>query len=182
MFKDTAATRENSLTPSSSVFPPNFETLVDVSCDSSGDPNLQNGHDDIEILSTIQPPNSTQLPNPTQPPQEERKKQVATFMQSKGKKIGTVLKLIHELSRISDAVELRRQPSSGNLSSSIRDVLERVCTLEGVEEGSDHYRIAACIFQNREKRDMFVVMKKPHLQLMFLKDEAELLGGRHFSI
>jgi transcriptional regulator len=57
-----------------------------------------------------------------------------------------------------------------------------VCTLEGVEEGSDLYRIADRIFQNREKRDMFVVMEKPHLQLMFLKDEAELLGGRHFSI
>jgi hypothetical protein len=57
--------------------------------------------------------------------------------------------------------------------------LERVCTLEGVEKGSDLYRIAARIFQ---KRDMFVVMEKPHLQLMFLKDGAELLGGRHFSI
>jgi hypothetical protein len=153
-----------------------------VSCDSSGEPNPQNGHDDIEILSPTQPPNSTQLPNPTQPPQEKRKKRVATFMQSKGKKVGTVSKLIHELSRISDAVELRRQPSSGNLGSSIRDVMERVCTLKGVEEGSDLYRIAARIFQNREKRDMFVVMEKPHLQLMFLKDEAELLGGRHFSI
>jgi hypothetical protein len=42
--------------------------------------------------------------------------------------------------------------------------------------------MAARIFQNREKRDMFVVMEKPHLQLMFLKDEATLLGGHHFSI
>jgi hypothetical protein len=103
-------------------------------------------------------------------------------MQSKGKKVGTVSKLIHELNRISDAVQLRRQPSSGNLGSSIHDVMERVCTLEGVEEGSDLDRLAARIFQNREKRDMFVVMEKPHLQLMFLKDEAELLGGHHFSI
>jgi hypothetical protein len=92
-------------------------------------------------------------------------------------------KLIHELSRISDAVELRRQPNSRNLGSSIHDVMGRVCMLEGVEEGSDLYRIAARIFQNREKKDMFVVMKKPHLQLIFLKDESELLGwGRHFSI
>jgi hypothetical protein len=65
MFKDTAVTRENSWNPSSDVFPPNFETLVDVSCDSSGEPNIQNGHDDIEILSPTQPPNSKQLPNPT---------------------------------------------------------------------------------------------------------------------
>jgi hypothetical protein len=103
-------------------------------------------------------------------------------MQNKGNKVGTVSKLIHKLSRISDAVELRRQHSSGNLGSNICDVMERVCTLEGIEMGSDLYRIAAHIFQNREKRDMSVAMEKPHLQLMFLKDEAELLGGCHFSI
>jgi len=182
MFKDTAATGENSWTPSSGVFPNNFETLVDVSCDSFGEPSPQNGHDDIEILSPTQPPNSTQLPNPTQPHKENRKKRGATFMQSKGKKGGTVSKLVHELSRISDAIELKRSPSSGNLGSSIRDVMERLCTLDGIEEGNDLHRMAACIFQNREKRDMFVVMEKPHLQLMFLKDEAALLGGRHFSI
>jgi hypothetical protein len=68
MFKDTTATGENSWTLCSDVFPPNFETLMDVSCDSSSEPNPQNGHDDIEILSPTQPPNSTQLPNPTQPP------------------------------------------------------------------------------------------------------------------
>jgi len=62
MFKDTTTTRENSWIPYSGVFPPNFETLVDVSCDSSGEPNPQNGHDDTEILSHIQPPNSTQPP------------------------------------------------------------------------------------------------------------------------
>jgi hypothetical protein len=33
MFKNTAATGENSWTPFSGVFSPNFETLVDVSCD-----------------------------------------------------------------------------------------------------------------------------------------------------
>jgi hypothetical protein len=48
-----------------------------------------------------------------------------------------------------------------------------VCTLDGI----DLHRMAASIFQNRENRDMFVVMEKPHLQLMFLKDEASLLGG-----
>jgi hypothetical protein len=113
--------------------PNNFETLVDVSCDSSSEPSPQNGHDDIEILSPTQPPNSTQLPNPTQPHKENKKKRGATFMQSKGKKRGTVSKLVHELSRISDAIELKRSPSSRNLGSSIRDVMERVCTLDGIE-------------------------------------------------
>jgi len=91
-------------------------------------------------------------------------------------------KLVHELSHISDAVKLKRSTSSGNLGSSIRDVMERMCTLDGVKEGLDLHRMAARIFQNIEKRNMFVVMEKPHLQLMFLQDEAALLGGRHFSI
>jgi hypothetical protein len=97
-------------------------------------------------------------------------------MQSKGKKGGMVSKLIYELGCISDAVELKRSTSSGNSGSSIRDVMERVCTLDGVEEGSYLHRMAAHIFQNKEKRDMFVVMEKPYLQFMFLKDEATLLG------
>jgi hypothetical protein len=182
MFKDTAVMGENSWTPSSGVFPTNFETLVDVSHDSFGEPSPQNGHDDIEILSPTQPPNSTQLPNPTHPPQEKRKKGVAPFMQRKGKKWGTLSKLIHELGRISDVVELKKSTSSGNLGSSIRDVMERVCTLDGVEKGSDLHRMSVRIFQNRAKRDMFVVMEKLHLQLIFLKDEVALLGRHHFSI
>lgn len=91
-------------------------------------------------------------------------------------------KLIYELGHISDAVELKRLTSSGNSGSNIRNVMERVCTLDGVEEGSNFHRMSTRIFQNRENRDMFVAMKKPHLQLMFLKDEAALLGGRHLSI
>jgi len=83
MFKDIAATGEISWTPSLGIFPTNFETLVDVSCDSSDELSPQNSHDDIEILSPTQPPNSTQLPNPTQPPQEKGKKRVATFLQRK---------------------------------------------------------------------------------------------------
>jgi hypothetical protein len=93
-----------------------------------------------------------------------------------------VSKLIHELGRISNDVELTRSTSSRNSGNSIRDVMEYVCTLNGVEKDSDLHHMAACIFQNRKKRDIFVAMEKPHLQLMFLKDEATLLGGRHFSI
>jgi hypothetical protein len=61
--------------------------------------------------------------------------------------------------------------------SSIYDVMERVCTLDGADKGSDLYRI----FQKREKKEMFVVMGKPHLQLKFLKDETELLGRHYFT-
>ena len=89
--------------------------------------------------------------------------------------------LTHQLSRMCDAVELRNSASSLKPRSSIRDVMERVCTLDGVEKGSNLYLMAVRIFQKREKRDMFVVMKEPHLQLMFLKNEAELLGRQYFT-
>jgi hypothetical protein len=59
MFKDTVATGEISWTPFSGVFPTNFETPMEVSCDSSSESGPQYGHDDIEILSPTQPTNST---------------------------------------------------------------------------------------------------------------------------
>jgi hypothetical protein len=67
MFRDTAAAGEISWTPSLGVFPTNFETPVEGSCDSSSESGPQYGHDDIKILSPTQPTNSTQSPNPTQP-------------------------------------------------------------------------------------------------------------------
>jgi hypothetical protein len=108
-----------------------------------------------------------------------RKKRVGTVMQSKGKKAGIASKLLNELSKISNAVELKAI-SQANSSSSIREVLKRMCTLDGVEEGSDFHRMAARIFQNKEKREVFAVLEKPHLQLMFLKDEAKSIENRHF--
>jgi hypothetical protein len=134
---------------------------VEVSSDSSGESGPKYKHDDIERLSL------TQTPNPTQPPQEMRMKRVGTIMQSEGKKARTVSKLINELSKISNVVELKAK-SQANSSNSIRDVLKCVCTLDGVEEGFDFHRMTARIFQNKEKREMFTVLEKSHLQLMFL--------------
>lgn len=85
-------------------------------------------------------------------------------------------KLKHELGRIGDVVKLKSSTSSKNSGSNICDVMERSCTLDGFEEGSGHRCRVACIFHRREKIEMFVVMEKSHLQLMFLKDEATLLG------
>jgi hypothetical protein len=100
-------------------------------------------------------------------------------MQSKGKKAGIVLKLLNELSKISNAIELKAT-SQANSSNSILDILKRVCTLDGIEEGSDFHCMTACIFKNKEKREVFALLEKPHLQLMFLKDEAKLIDNRHF--
>ena len=59
--------------------------------------------------------------------------------------------------------------------------MEHVCTLDGIEKDSKLYLMAACIFQKREKREMFVVMEEPYLQLQFLQEEARLLGGHYFG-
>ena len=59
--------------------------------------------------------------------------------------------------------------------------MERVCTLDGIEKGFELYFMAARIFQKREKREMFVVMEEPYLQLKFLQEEARLLGGHYFG-
>jgi len=59
--------------------------------------------------------------------------------------------------------------------------MERVCTLDGIEKSSELYFMVACIFKKREKREMFVVIKEPHLQLQFLEEEARLLGEHYFS-
>jgi hypothetical protein len=102
-------------------------------------------------------------------------------MQNKGKKGITNSKLIHKFGLINDVVELKSSLSSGNLDSSIHNVMECMCTLDDVDEGFNLHHVAVHIFQNREKIEMFVVLEKPHLQLMFLRDEETLLGGCYFS-
>jgi hypothetical protein len=87
-----------------------------------------------------------------------RKKRVGTIMQSKGKKAGIASKLLNKLSKISNAVELKAT-SQANSSSNICDVLKHVCTLDGVEEGSNFHRMVARIFQNKEKRGVRCVGK-----------------------
>ena len=78
-------------------------------------------------------------------------------------------------------MELRNSASLMESRSSIHDVMERVCTLDGAEKGSNLYLMAARIFQKQEKKKMFVVIGEPHLQFKFFKDEVELLGGHYFT-
>ena len=68
MFRDTVAIGESAWTPSSGDLPTYFENPVEALGDSSSESGPQYNHDDIERLSL------TRTPNPTQPPQEMRKK------------------------------------------------------------------------------------------------------------
>ena len=73
--------------------------------------------------------------------------------------------MIQQLSRICDVVELRNSTCSMEPSSTIRNVMERVYTLDGIENGSELYLMAACIFQKRENKEMLVMIEEPYLQL-----------------
>ena len=89
--------------------------------------------------------------------------------------------MTQQLSHICDVVELRNSAFLVEPSSTIRNVMDRLCTLDGVEKGSELYLMAARIFQKPEKREMFVVMEEPYIQLQFLQEEEKLLGGHYFG-
>uniref|UniRef100_A0A7N2LQF3 Uncharacterized protein n=1 Tax=Quercus lobata TaxID=97700 RepID=A0A7N2LQF3_QUELO len=167
MFKDIAATGDLAWAPTSGVLPDDLETPKEGLGDTSADSSSPNDDDDVHEDET---PNPTQPPNPTQ--KKGKKRVLPSSTQSKGKKGGTALQLTQQLSRICDVVELRNSAFSVEPSSTIRNVMERVCTLDGIEKGSELYLMAARIFQKREKREMFVVMEEPYLQLQFLQEEA----------
>ncbi|XP_075637295.1 uncharacterized protein LOC142609562 [Castanea sativa] len=86
----------------------------------------------------------------------------------KKRKLGAA-KLDNHLSRLADACELRSLANLREQQSSIRIVMELVCTLPGVEKGSDLYFAASRIFLKKSYREMFVSLKKPDLQLRWLK-------------
>ena len=124
------------------MLPDDLETPKEGLGDTSADSSSPNDDDDVHEDET---PNLTQPPNP---PQNKGKKRVLpSSTQSKGKKGGTALQLTQQLSRICDVVELRNSVFSMEPSSTIRNVMERVCTLDGIEKGSELYLMAARIFQ-----------------------------------
>ncbi|XP_075633430.1 L10-interacting MYB domain-containing protein-like [Castanea sativa] len=163
MFKDIATTGELAWAPTSGVLPDDIETrkegLGEISTDTSSPDN--NDDDDPNEVET---PNPTQPLNPIQPTQDKGKKlALPSSTQGKGKKGGAALKMTQQLSRMCDVVESRNLVISVEPGSTIRNVMERVCTLDGIEKGSELYFMAARIFQKREKREMFVVMGEPYL-------------------
>ncbi|KAL4638818.1 hypothetical protein ACB092_03G174300 [Castanea dentata] len=139
MFKDIAATGDLAWALTSGVLPDDLETLKE---------GLLTSHNHL-----------------TQHKKKGKKRILPSSTQSKGKKGGTALQLTQQLSHICVVVELRNSAFSVEPSSTIRNVMEHVCTLDDIEKGSELYLMAARIFQKREKREMFVVMEEPHLQL-----------------
>ena len=124
------------------MLPDDLETPKEGLGDTCADSSSPNDDDDVHEDETS---NLTQPPNPTQ---KKGKKQVLpSSTQSKGKKGGTALQLTQQLSRICDVVELRNSAFSVEPSSTIHNVMERVCTLDDIEKGSELYLMATRIFQ-----------------------------------
>ena len=181
MFKDIAAIGELAWAPTSGVLPNDIETrkegLGEMSIDSSSPDN-----DDDEDPNEVETPNPKQSLNPIQPTQDKGKKlALPSSTQGKGKKGGAALKMTQQLSHMCDVVESRNLGFLVEPGISIRNVMEHVCTLDVIKQGFELYFMVACIFQKQEKREMFIVMGEPHLQLQFLQEEARLLWGNYFS-
>ncbi|KAL4628301.1 hypothetical protein ACB092_05G227300 [Castanea dentata] len=143
MFKDIAATGDLAWAPTSGLLPDDLETPKEGLGDTFADSSSPNDDDDVHEDET---PNLTQPPNPIQ--NKGKKRVLPSSTHSKGKKAGTALQLTQQLSRICDVVELRNSAFSMEPGSSIRNVMECVCTLDGIEKGSELYLMTACIFQN----------------------------------
>ncbi|KAL4642656.1 hypothetical protein ACB092_02G036200 [Castanea dentata] len=112
-------------------------------------PKLQNSKrkfspNDDDDVHEDETPNLTQPPNPTQ--NKGKKRVLPSSTQSKGKKGGMALQLTQQLSRICDVVELRNSVFLVEPSSTIRNVIKCVCTLDGIEKGSELYLMIARIF------------------------------------
>ena len=132
IFKDIAAIGNLAWAPSSGVLPSDSETPEEGLDDASGDLSSPVDDDEVETPSLTEPLNFKQ------PTQDKGKKRASiSYIHGKGKKGGAATMLTHQLSPICEAVELRNSASLMELSSSIRDVMERVCTLDGTEKGSD---------------------------------------------
>ena len=160
MFKNIAATGDLAWAPTSGVLLNDLEIPKEGLGDTSADSSSSNDNDDVHEDETH---NLTQPPNPTQ--NKGKKRVLPSSTQSKGKKGGTALQLTQQLSHICDVVELRNSAFSVKPSSTIRNVMEHVCTLDDIEKGSELYLMAARIFQKQKKREMFVVMEELYLQL-----------------
>ncbi|KAL4603071.1 hypothetical protein ACB092_10G099300 [Castanea dentata] len=127
MFKDIGATGDLAWAPTSGMLPDDLETPKEGLGDTSADSSSPNDDNDVHEDET---PNLTQPPNPTQ--NKGKKRVLQSSIQSKGKKGGTTL-------QNSDFLV---EPNS-----TICNVMERVCTLDDIEKGSELYLMAARIFQ-----------------------------------
>ena len=147
MFKNIAATGDLAWAPTSGVLLNDLEIPKEGLGDTSADSSSSNDNNDVHEDETH---NLTQPPNPTQ--NKGKKQALPSSTQSKGKKGGIALQLTQQLSCIYDVVELRNSACSVEPSSTICNVMEHVCTLDGIEKGSKLYLMVARIFQN-EKRE-----------------------------
>lgn len=91
---------------------------------------------------------------------EKRRKKVDS-------KVGSS-RLFDALDRLCDAIEYRRRDLPG---CSTLEVMETLRSLPGIVEGDELYMKAADILIKRENREMFVALRKPEIQIIWLKQK-----------
>ncbi|XP_022929169.1 L10-interacting MYB domain-containing protein-like [Cucurbita moschata] len=77
-------------------------------------------------------------------------------------------RLFEALDRLCDAIEYRRRDLPG---CSTLEVMETLRGLPGIVEGDELYMKAADILVKRENREMFVALRKPEIQITWLKQK-----------
>ncbi|XP_075658961.1 uncharacterized protein LOC142628810 [Castanea sativa] len=120
------------------VLPDDVEKLKEELSDTSVNSSSPKKNDDDDDDEDENPNLSTQ--------DKGKRRTLLSSTQGKGKKGGIALKLTQQLSRICDIAELRNSACSVEPSSTIRNVMEHVYILDGIEKGSELYHMAARIF------------------------------------
>ncbi|XP_038874429.1 L10-interacting MYB domain-containing protein-like [Benincasa hispida] len=92
---------------------------------------------------------------------EKRRKKVDS-------KVGSPCRLFGALDRLCDVIEYRRRDLPG---CSTLEVMETLRGLPGIIEGDELYMKAADILIKRENREMFVALRKPAIQITWLKQK-----------
>lgn len=77
-------------------------------------------------------------------------------------------RLFEALDRLYDAIEYRRRDLPG---CSTLEVMETLRGMPGIVEGDELYMKAADILIKRENREMFVALRKPEIQITWLKQK-----------
>lgn len=77
-------------------------------------------------------------------------------------------RLFDALDRLCDAIEYRRKDLEG---CSTVEVMETLRGLPGIVEGDELYMKAADILIKKENREMFVALRKPEIQITWLKQK-----------
>ncbi|XP_057963707.1 L10-interacting MYB domain-containing protein-like [Malania oleifera] len=115
--------------------------------------------------------------------QEETDNEFNSQKEKERNTIGGAAKFSRQLDHIMEVKEGRSSAKSSATSmmtnlpgSSIADVMELMENIPDIEPGSELYMLGTRLFMKSENREMFVALKRPHVRLVWLKQELAREG------